>query len=553
MKKITALLLVLVTLVSMMAGCGSSGKEKTKLVDPGWVEPVYDEIEDTLENRQAALTATALAYYYKGNINQYGLQDLTFVDEYQGGNLRGKTLEANSPEENTEDLTLYQWCSSYVYDIVYQTMGYKIANDYVFCRTGAIAKGERVDAIIVEHMYNNTGNEAVDKARVDPIYADLQPGDIVTWNNGSNGHSLMVVQDFDNDGTLNVLHRNGGRYEMATGKDYLEAAGITKTTVETFTKGNNSIYTCNNFSVIRVTNLDPAQYPLTNAAKARLAWPGLRIDRTVSGGVLGSVVPGGELTYTIVITNNSDKDHVDMPVMDAVAENCTMVSVDGKKATTTYPVWSVDIPAGESVTLTYTVKVNGKVGEQVVSKGGSVAGIPSNCLVTTIQSATRDAAKMQDEAKVASAAAASTSNQEFVNKMYEAAYGKNPGIKSIDEIMADCLDNFGFAAGQTIYQAKENLFEASGNKMIHTYIGGRTVITGANDRILETRMSDLQPGDIIVGRGIKAGKPVDYFWIYDGEFLLSWEKGKVKELKQPELTKLLSFYFFMGFRPTLAG
>ena len=554
MKKLTALLLILAVLATMLVGCGE--KKETKPVDPKWTAPVY-EVEETLENRQKALVATAKAYYYKGVLNQYGLQDMTIVDEYYGGNLRGRTMEGNTPEENTEDLTLYQWCSSYVYDVVYHTMGYKIANDYVFCRTGAIGKGDRVEDIVLEHYYKLVRDAEKDKAAIDAIVADLRPGDIVTWIQQGGGHSLMVIDDYDGDGVLNIMHRSGGRYNMTTGVDTLEDYGIKLDPITAFTdeSASNCLYKKIEFSVIRVTNLDPAQYPLTESAKARCAWEGLRIDRTVTGGVLGSVVPGGELTYTIEITNHSDKNHENMPVMDAVAENCTLVSVDGKKATTTYPVWSVNIPAGETVTLTYTIQVNGQPGEQVVSAGGSVAGIPSNRLVTTIQSFTPEASALQNEANVEKARSESTSALEFVNKLYEAAYGKNPGIQKSEETMAACLQQakeITFVPVK-VYRPVENLFEASNSMMIPTYIGGRNIMTGANDRILETRMSDLQAGDIIIGQDLVNNKLLEYYWIFDGENLLQWSDGTVNKLDQTELTKLLSFDFFMGFRPSLAG
>ena len=80
-----------------------------------------------------------------------------------------------------------------------------------------------------------------------------------------------------------------------------------------------------------------------------------------------------------------------------------------------------------------------------------------------------------------------------------------------------------------------------------------SVITTVNERVLETRIDDLQPGDIFIGNGTKMGKPTEYYWIYNGEKLLDWNGGKVKELKQKDLTKALSFEFFACFRPSLAG
>jgi len=576
MKKAAALLLLLAMALSMLVGCEPAPAPETpdttqtpdtpvtpdvpetpaepeapaELVVPQWTEPVYN-VEETLENRQKALSATALAYFYKGILNQYGLQDLNVIDEAVGGNLRGRTLERNTPEENTEDLTLYQWCSSYVYDIVYHTMGYRIADDYRYCRTANLSAGSIGDSSIVAHQYNLTGNEAKDKEVIDKIIADFQPGDIVNWTRPEDGagHSLILINDVTGDGEMDVLHRTGSRYDMATGADKTETHGIKRESLNTFYEEFNCLYTKTRISVVRVTNLDPAKYPLTQSAKARLAWPGLRIDRTVSGGTLASVESGGELTYTITISSNADQAIKGMPVMDKLDSHCTMVSQDGKPATTTFPVWTVDIEPFGSVTLTYTVKVEGNPGEKIVSEGGSVAGIPSNQLTTTIQAFTPDAARLQAEQDAVAAAA--KDGLEFVNKLYEAATGVNPGILSTEETLAAMFDSQ-TKVNRTLYTLKEGLTSAPGNMLIPTYLGGRYVLTGDNDRILDTRLDDLKAGDILVVAGKKQNNPIPYYWIFNGEKLVEWSGGKVKNVSEKNLIKVLSYDWFVCLRPSLA-
>ncbi len=577
MKKSIALLLLLAMALSLFAGCGKTEtpattpetptqtpetpetpaepEAPTELVVPQWVEPVYD-MEETLEVRQQALAATGLAYYYKGILNQYGLQDMNVIDEMSGGNLRGKTLERNSPEENTDDLTLYQWCSSYIYDVVYLTMGYKVNESYEMCRTAYLATGDIGNDSLMVHKFRHTGDDAKDGPTIDAIIADLRPGDVVTWVQseavGGGGHSLLVIPDVTGDGKLEVLHRSGGRYDMKTGKDVIETYGIKRTDVDAFLDGNNGLYNKDNkvrLSVMRPTNLDPAQYPLTNAVKARMAWPGLRIDRTVDCGVMGAVTSGDTLTYNIRIYNYGTEPIQGLPVMDQLDSHCTMVSQDGKPATTTFPVWTVDVAPNEYVDLTYTVKVEGNPGELVVSEGGSVAGIPSNQLTTTIRAYTPDAEKLQSEA--AAAAAAATDGLDFVNKLYEAATGVNPGIISMEEIRTAMFDSQK-KGNYDLYTLKEDLSSAMGSIMIPTYVGGRLVLTGPNDRVLETRLDDLMPGDIIIVDGVKQGKVTPFYWIYNGNKLVEWNNGKTKNITDSGLEKLLSYDFFVALRPSLA-
>ena len=584
MKKALSLVLILALALSLMAGCGKepastpetpdttqtpeapvtpevpetpAEPEPIVLVEPEWTEPVY-EIEESLENRQKALAATALAYFYKGILNQYGLQDLNVIDEAVGGGLRGKTLERNTPEENTVDLTLYQWCSSYMYDIVYHTMGYKINERYEDCRTSYLSTGSIGEPSIVVHKFVHTGDDGRDAPAIDAIIADLRPGDIVTWVQssavGGGGHSLMVIPDITGDGKYEVLHRSGGRYDMSTGKDVTETYGIKRIDVDAFLDGNNGLYNKDNkvrLSVIRVTNLDPAKYPLTQSAKARMAWPGLRIDRTVEGGVYGAVTSGSDLTYNIAIMNCGTEALKGLPVMDKLDPHCTMVSQDGKPATTTFPVWTVDVAPGETVNLTYTVKVEGNPGELVVSEGGSVAGIPSNQLVTTIRAYTPDAEKLQSEADAAAAAAAD--GLDFVNRLYEAATGVNPGILPMEEIRSTMFDVQ--ARGNiTLYTLKADAAStAPGSILIPTYLGGRLVLTGPNDRVLETRPEDLMPGDILIADGVKQNKKTTFYWIYNGEKLVEWNNSKPKNITDSGVEKLLSYDFFVCLRPSLAN
>ena len=572
MKKFLALFLILGSVLSLLAGCGKepapsatpetpdttqtpeapvTPAEPIVLVEPEWAEPVY-EIEEALENRQKALSATAAAYYYKGILNQYGLQDLNIVDEHDGGGLRGKTLERNSPEENTVDQTLYQWCSSYMYDVVYHTMGYRISEDYRFCRTNRLVDGTLGDDSLVVYKYTLTGVDTTDRPVIDEIIANLQPGDIVTYTIADvGGHSLMVVEDMTGDGIMDILHRSGARYDMSTGKDKKETYGINRDPLEAFRSGTRSLYEKEKVSVVRMTNLDPAKYPLTQSAKARMAWPGLRIDRTVEGGVYGAVTSGSDLTYNIAIMNCGTEALKGLPVMDKLDPHCTMVSQDGKPATTTFPVWTVDVAPGETVNLTYTVKVEGNPGELVVSEGGSVAGIPSNRLVTTIRAYTPDAEKLQSEADAAAAAAAD--GLDFVNKLYEAATGVNPGIPSMEEIRSTMFEEQPRGGTTSLYTLKADAAASfPGSIHIPTYLGGRLVLTPDNERVLETRPEDLMPGDIIIADGIKQNKKTTFYWIYNGERLVEWNNGKPKNVTDSGVEKLLSYDFFVALRPSLA-
>lgn len=526
-----------------------------------WKEPEY-QMEDTLENRQKGIVELAKAYYNKGPLVQYGLQYLTTLREHEGGNLRGRTLDANTPEAATKDNTVYQWCSSFPFDILYQGFGYRMMGDYTKCRTFRLSQGLPENPELVMLQFDVTLDPEKNKKMIGDAVNSLQPGDLVTHTRPDHqGHTMLFVGDITGDGVGDSLHCAGQRYDMVTGIDKVETIAIRlRENIQEYwmdeTNPKGCLLTKLRVSVIRPALLDPQKYPMKNSLKARLTYPGLRIDRTVNVGFWGSVERGGELTYTVELTNYSEKDHKAVPVMDAVAANCRLLTVDGKPTEQAYPTWDVDIPAGETVTLRYTVEVTGKPGDKVVSEGGSVAGIPMNRLVTTVQSFTPDAAKLRDPALQQKAAEESRNAVEFVNRLYRAATGREAGITwakrhleaGFDRETAPETENRG---ALTFYRPKAEP-DALARAFVPHYYGGKAVVTPPNDRVLETRLADLQAGDIfLIAPNLEEATAPTHAWIHDGETFLTWVDGEVRRLDQAALTKVLIYSFFCAIRPGL--
>ena len=144
----------------------------------------------------------------------------------------------------------------------------------------------------------------------------------------------------------------------------------------------------------------------------------------------------------------------------------------------------------------------------------------------------------------------------FTEGIYNTAFGTNVVIPSVSELLADGFDAVSREkdVGKEeilMYIPKQNLYKTEKTCMLlPMYIGGRRVLTDFNQRVLETRLSDLQAGDIIAARDAKG---VDTFWIFDGEHLLTPELGKAAAYGQAELTRLLSYEFFCLLRPSLAA
>jgi ribosomal protein L18 len=136
----------------------------------------------------------------------------------------------------------------------------------------------------------------------------------------------MVVDDMDGDGALDILHRSGDRYDMNTGTDKVEKVGIALiSNIDYFLK-NNYLTSKTRYAIHRPALLDAEKYPITQASQARMTYPGLQIDRTLSTGLWASVCSGDTVTMTVEITNHGTQDIVDMPCMEPFAEGCTLVS-----------------------------------------------------------------------------------------------------------------------------------------------------------------------------------------------------------------------------------
>lgn len=149
-----------------------------------------------------------------------------------------------------------------------------------------------------------------------------------------------------------------------------------------------------------VTELAHTGYTVQDTTYTRLLYPMMNINRTVNIGAYGTAVQGSTITYTIEIINESNNEkfvetrgngyagetYMSVPVVETIPANVEFVeaSNNGVLGSDGKLYWAVDVPAGESVSVTYTVKVTGNIGDEIVCGGGFVGAIPSNTIVNTI-------------------------------------------------------------------------------------------------------------------------------------------------------------------------
>ena len=251
--------------------------------------------------------------------------------------------------------------------------------------------------------------------------------------------NLLTVDDGDNNPGNDVLHTS-----------YVLNAGLLKTKLD-----------------FDNTPVKTSGFTIEESAYTRMQYPVMNIDRTVNITPFGTAIQGENITYTIAITNHSNNPYYtayhstestpytgtayeDLPVTEFIPSNTTFVSATGNYTKNGDILqWTIDIPAGETVNLSYTVEVTGAIGDDVVCGGGNVANLPTNTIINRI-----GGAKLSfEEAKINAfftaginswnsnngycISAAEAEDTHFAERIYNEVFGKDlllPDVQSIANI-----------------------------------------------------------------------------------------------------------------------
>ena len=343
--------------------------------------------------RQKAVLETAYAYYLKGGCVQYGSMPLV---THTGMEFSRRTKEGR-PEDATPDSTYYTVCSSFTYETYFNAIGYRHSGSADTSLTILLTTRPQ-EATVFEYDRRLDPDGAKYESEMMRMRALLQPGDIIVYSKikGTSkktgetlggGHALLYVGDEAGDGHPLVMHSGGAKYDFATGVDQVEKGGtIRLDEMDTYFFHGVGISGNTKIMVFRPLDLPAERYPLTESAKARYLHPRLRIDRMVDVGPYGSVVTGGELKYSIELGNFSKVPYT-VQVRERVPEGTELLpdrSFGGMTRSGYVFGWDVRLSPGEKRTVLWSVRVSAAAGSRIVASGGTVAGIPSNTLVTEV-------------------------------------------------------------------------------------------------------------------------------------------------------------------------
>ncbi|MDO4846462.1 MAG: hypothetical protein Q3977_07565, partial [Oscillospiraceae bacterium] len=437
----------------------------------------------SLEEKQRAVVLTAFAYFDKGRPVQYDSIDLSIIPKDDGGTIRS-THEV-APEYATPDETMYSVCSDFCYQVYYNTFGYKLCGSAIGCYTARLSKFEPGKDPICAYKYDSTKTQVTREQAITDFLAALQPGDVINAVStvGSGGHAMLYIGDYFGNGTKYIIHCSGYKYNTETGEDTIECSpgtleeipgkvkvcsgesrnngGICLAPAEDYLRSHYSASANRVLSAIRPLNvIKDDEYPLTDAAKGRMQYPRLVIDRTANASRFKDIAAGGTLTLSIALKNCSEQSYT-IPVTEVIPEGVTLQKasdngqVNGKDIS-----WSVQLPAGGSKTLTVDYTVTAKRGETITLGGGKVASIPSNTLRIPVGG---KHLTTEENAKLAALAEGTykdvpqdINNNEFAERIYRDVLKLNVAIPSPKTFVKEVLKK-GNAVGSMVYAPREDL------------------------------------------------------------------------------------------------
>ena len=515
------------------------------------------------------------------------------MSRWTGGHTRLDNY-LNTLEDANSDDTMYSVCSFYPWAVYYETLDYPLFGNSLNSSTWDIwgyAENPQDMCVIRYHTwpegtYENdrleegyvTHDKCVTYEELREFLTNweenLRPGDIFY---AISGHACMYV------GNGWIIESQGHKYNLVTGEDYFfnptSGSSYLLTRLENEQDkriciirpldlltvddgdGNPDNDVLNEEYELDIGRLhmqfsnDPnnilkySGYTIQDSAASRVEFPAMNIDRTVNITGYGTAAKDGTITYTVSITNETNnanyinykvtggdtdyagEDYVGLPIAETIPANTELVSAEGATLIDGTLYWSVDIPVGETVAVSYTVKVTGNVGDEIVCGGGWVSSIPSNTITNTIGGQKLDAETLTDMSEFYAAgpsawnsndgykvSASTEAGTRFAEQIYNVTAGLDLQLPEIQELV-DMLftetlieEEYGMylqygnsKTSRYMYTLNDTTADASNqiyrDMLVEGYYGGVWVytntFTGAK-RTDELRTDYLEAGDILI-------------------------------------------------------
>ncbi|MBQ9816853.1 MAG: DUF11 domain-containing protein [Proteobacteria bacterium] len=383
------------------------------------------------EKHQLALQETAMAFYRKGDNIQYETH---------------RRSQYVTPETASSQHVEYLVCSGFVYAVFYQALGMELPHwTKYFTAYGKSFSGKNEDVVFFadgDGLKNRVKDAAAKTKFLDELLntAKVQPGDAISYylSKSDAGHVIFVydlIKDDKGKITDAVILHSTSNFETKSDKDkkdrrttkldkslsWHEAQNkdtgvhegtVQKTLLSKIINGRGA--TTTEFIVIRpaakdtsykhitysgakaadypnwekYTTVKDTNYTIKEDTLCRMQYHDIEIEKTLDIHPGSTVEPGGEMTYTIDITNHSDKAYSDIYVTEKLSEHVDLKDAgkDGNLYNGTVAWFIPSIAAGKTHKISYTVTVKNDaslLGKKVISTG-SVAQIKTKTIENAI-------------------------------------------------------------------------------------------------------------------------------------------------------------------------
>ena len=542
--------------------------EAAVILNPSDVK-IWEPRKLTTEENHTLLQNIALAYYWQGRYVQYDGIPVSADGSMVRKHDRGR------PEDAAFDSTVYSVCSDYcwkVYDMAYGA-DWVVANRLPRTRTWSDMPVGTADVV---YQYsgpdckNSKGETDLNKALVEARKV-LQPGDIMCYSNTESGHAMMYVGDIFGDGHDYTLHSWGSSHDSTTGQEKLEGTGTIKlqdVDKAVFKGGDKpdcyqgvSSRNSNGFAILRPLQGGYLAELPTKEAMARLQFPRMHITRQLDRYKYTAVEAGEEVPVYLTIENKGTKELTEVPVEEYIPAGTTLVEgsqTKGAKVEGTTLKWSLKIPAGKSITLTYKVKVaaDAKLGSTVEFKGGLVGGIASR--TTSLQVGGKQLTEAQRQTiynygKSINNTTGAYRNLDFVNRFYKEALGVNPGLpKTVEELVAKLTTVKGSHFIRTGTDSLDKM-------VLPLHFAGMYADTSGFEwaRVREFKQEYYEAGDVFVcldgSNTLAVNDPMEvdiFIYLGDGKVMVYNEEGANIQTYSTTINNILRYNLILTLRPT---
>ncbi len=535
-----------------------------------------NEKPEELTEKQAAVVATAYYYLLRGESLQY---DDTFMnklsDSFSDFNESRWQTEFRTPESYTSDDWGYLNCAAFTNDVYWSAFGVALPGDMYHTGniyTNSETYGMRVYSFVRSLTRTYTDEEKA--AMEEEFMSNLQPADLIVIRRKNGGGHVMVyigngrfihaTGDSMNTTALEGVKENREptlRFHRV--KDYFFNRDDALNSSNVFNDPTSTRATTSIAIVRPFANASYAKKSITDTTKKRMEIIGLIAEKTASVDLGISVNPGDEITYTFTL-DNTRTDDITVEITDKIPANTTYVSGcdnrDGDNLS-----WTVTIPAGETVTITYTVKVSDTALDTVIeSKDATIAGISFTCADIYVRKTLNESEQESIINAFNSLKSEGTALRglALVNEIYKRALGVGNVFSDVQFLTVTEGENGIYASSDLPIQSNYTYENFTRNEdgayykmLVPTLFGGRSIRSEGRNEWLRTRVvmvKNLMVGDIILGKRRDGNT---YVFMYTGDnYLINLGTLNNDSVDaQTTLDRLLGFDYFAVVRPSFVA